>query len=460
MSNAFEVVGKPEVRQPFTAIGQDGFVQEARTLLTTRHWNGAIALTAFVDNGATFPRSIGGTRIVKAMQIRDAEIEVVKLAAGMAKKNPAAGIPATGQKTVVIWPDVPNGAEDKARLLAAHYEKVLEWESGAIFGPDMNVGEDVQDILSMKASLHDHVTGLSLRAGGVSIDGTGYTGRALVSALGAWSGVDSCRSAAIQGFGSVGAWAAKTLIERYPHIRVVALSNQFGTAVSDQGLPIEQFFDAWFGSDGQEAKDRAVETCARELKDVSWHDQPSHIWEVRADLFVPAARTSVLRASNEMCEQEDAFAVEDWSEVSGVKAVLEGANSPVTYAAEEFLSRKRVVVFPDFVVNAGGVWGCWLEWALRKELLASASGYVGVDREAQQIITKVVTENMRTVLKHPGSARTAAEALKNLNIVPVAALWETLTVTEVHERAASHARSIDLSSQLRSVPESIACPVG
>jgi glutamate dehydrogenase (NAD(P)+) len=42
--------------------------------------------------------------------------------------------------------------------------------------------------------------------------------------------------------------------------------------------------------------------------------------------------------------------------------VLEGANGPTTYAAEEILIEKGVIVCPDILVNTGGIACSYFEW--------------------------------------------------------------------------------------------------
>ena len=44
------------------------------------------------------------------------------------------------------------------------------------------------------------------------------------------------------------------------------------------------------------------------------------------------------------------------------KSVVEGANGPTTFAGEEILIKKGVVVCPDLLMNGGGVTCSYFEW--------------------------------------------------------------------------------------------------
>ncbi len=443
MANAVKAI-QTIVDRNIVVEGADGFRQPCRTIVQTNHANGARAFTAFVESHPAFEHSIGGSRIVKATTDEAARIEVAKLAAGMSAKNPGAGIPASGQKTVVVWPDAPEDAHEKAALLTEHYRDVLRFEPGAIFGPDMAVGEEVQDAVA-ENGLRDAIAGNSSHGYGVAIDETGWTGRALVLGLGAWEGTANLRTAAIQGFGAVGAWAARHLLKTQPHIRLVALSNRLGVAACPEGLDAMAFFNAWAATTGGPTADDAVRDLALATPGVAWIPDPNALWRIQADLMVPAARTGEVRLSTEQTENPGAQPVEPWAEASGVKAVLEGANAPLTVGAEDWLTARGVVVFPDFIVNSGGVWGCWAEWAERQALMDGSRTAAQVTDDTETIIGRVVRSNMARVLAKGGSNRAAANAVKVENVEPVAKLWSELSsISDSHARAIAHARALRL----------------
>ncbi|MBO84017.1 MAG: hypothetical protein CL927_01550 [Deltaproteobacteria bacterium] len=440
-SRAIKVIAERDV----LVESNDGFSQRVRTLVQTVHENGARAFSAFVESHPTFLRSVGGSRIVRSATDAAARIEVAKLASGMASKNPGAGIPANGQKSVVVWPDAPPSDHRRAELLAAHYREVLKFEPGAIFGPDMAVGEHVQDAIAASPDLTDHIAGNSTAGFGVAIDETGWTGRALVLGLGAWDGTADLRTAAIQGFGAVGAWAARQLKRTQPHIRLVAVSNRHGVAYCADGLNVDALFSAWAKTTGGPEADAAIRALAQTTDGVRWFDNPNHLWTLRADLMIPAARTGEVRLSTEQTENPSAQPVEPWFRASGVKAVLEGANAPLSVGAEDWLNEQGVVVFPDFIVNSGGVWGCWAEWAERSALRDGSRTADAVTADTEAIIGRVVRANMRRVLAKDGYNRAAAHAVKRENVAPVAAQWEALShIESVHARAIEHAGTLRL----------------
>jgi glutamate dehydrogenase (NAD(P)+) len=53
---------------------------------------------------------------------------------------------------------------------------------------------------------------------------------------------------------------------------------------------------------------------------------------------------------------------EDNAGLLGCKLMVEGANSPTTFAADEILAANGVMVVPELIANAGGVVASYFEW--------------------------------------------------------------------------------------------------
>jgi glutamate dehydrogenase (NAD(P)+) len=139
---------------------------------------------------------------------------------------------------------------------------------------------------------------------------------------------------AVQGFGSVGAPAARLLDEW--GATIVALSDVNGAIYDPDGLD---------PNDVQDHDERPGM--------VSGYDAPetltnAALLELGVDLLIPAAVGNVLTADN----------ADDVS--AGM--IVEGANGPTTFAADALFEDRGVPVIPDILANAGGVTVSYFEW--------------------------------------------------------------------------------------------------
>ncbi|ELY56843.1 Glu/Leu/Phe/Val dehydrogenase [Natronococcus amylolyticus DSM 10524] len=139
---------------------------------------------------------------------------------------------------------------------------------------------------------------------------------------------------AVQGFGSVGANAARLLDEWGAD--VVAVSDVNGAIYDPDGLDIG-----------------AIPTHEEEPEAVLEQDAPEslsneEILELDVDVLIPAAIGNVITADN-----ADDIAAD---------IVVEGANGPTTFAADTILEERGVHVIPDILANAGGVTVSYFEW--------------------------------------------------------------------------------------------------
>jgi glutamate dehydrogenase (NAD(P)+) len=141
-------------------------------------------------------------------------------------------------------------------------------------------------------------------------------------------------TAAVQGFGNVGSFLAKFLHEE--GAKVVAISDSRSALYNAKGIDIAAAF----------AHKRENSTLAG-LKDA---DQMTNdeLLLLDVDILAPCALEQVITERN----------------ASQVKAsiICEGANGPVTPAADAILEDKGVLILPDVLANAGGVIVSYFEW--------------------------------------------------------------------------------------------------
>ena len=139
---------------------------------------------------------------------------------------------------------------------------------------------------------------------------------------------------AVQGFGSVGANAARYLDDLGASI--VAVSDVDG---------------AIFDPDGLDTND--VEDHDEKPGMVSGYDAPETLsnealLELDVDILIPAAIGNVLTAENARDVKAD--------------LIVEGANGPTTSTADQIFEERGVPVIPDIIANAGGVTVSYFEW--------------------------------------------------------------------------------------------------
>jgi glutamate dehydrogenase (NAD(P)+) len=134
----------------------------------------------------------------------------------------------------------------------------------------------------------------------------------------------------VQGLGNVGYHAAKFLSEE-DGARVIAVIERDGAILDDKGINIEELRQHMNRNGGLLAgypKGRHVADGAAVL-------------EMECDILIPAALEGVINLGN----------------AARIKAplIIEAANGPVTFGADDILRRKGALIIPDMYANAGGV---------------------------------------------------------------------------------------------------------
>lgn len=400
-------------RNPTERIRRGEYIDGEQFALVVETTHGSITAITAVHR-QRFERRIGGARYVKEGSLK----EVAHLASAMTNKCLLCNIPADGQKTIIICPEgLPATKEEKAEILKEHIRVVASEDGGVIFGPDIEVGEDVQDIIASDADLRDHVTGLSTGGGGLGIDTHGYTSLGLADAIerAIQSRGPGRVLATVQGYGAVGAHTTLPLSRM--GVAIKAVSNVYGTLVSEvpEGIDAAALF---------ELRSRLEDDALRAYADgnvskAKFIPDRQALLKIPCDLFVPAARTAIIASLDDLevarVENPDAVSAEEFFKDTGVGVVAEGANYPLTRAAEKYLEGKGVLVLPDIVVNCGGLIGCYFEWAWRRHHSAGSLGELG--RRAKEQLKAVLGRNVEYILRNRAlGAREAARRIVEENL--------------------------------------------
>ncbi|MBL1274735.1 MAG: Glu/Leu/Phe/Val dehydrogenase [Ectothiorhodospiraceae bacterium] len=145
------------------------------------------------------------------------------------------------------------------------------------------------------------------------------------------------KTVVIQGFGNVGYHASKFLSEE-DGCKVIAVTDSKGILVNDEGLDIEAVYH-------YKVENRKLDGFPGGRYEAG---STTRALEMDCDILIPAALEGQINLGN----------------VDRVKAniIIEAANGPVTFAADERLNERGVVIIPDAYANAGGVVVSYFEW--------------------------------------------------------------------------------------------------
>ncbi|TDD49897.1 Glu/Leu/Phe/Val family dehydrogenase [Saccharopolyspora elongata] len=268
----------------------------------------------------------GGTRMSPTVTVG----EVARLARVMTWKWAAVDLFHGGAKAGIFAdPDSP----DKERIVRAFARRLADQiPASYVAGLDMGMTEHDAAIIQDELGDRGAAVGVPESLGGVPYDQLGVTGHGVAEAVDAalarqGRSVAGAR-VALQGFGAVGAAAAKRLHEL--GAQLVALSTIDGSVHDPDGLDVPQWLDARaeFG-DACVAKASAQQRIPRGEELL-----------VDCDVLIPAAGQDVI----------------DEAVAAGIRAglVVEGANLPTTPEARRLLATREITVVPDFIANAGG----------------------------------------------------------------------------------------------------------
>lgn len=139
----------------------------------------------------------------------------------------------------------------------------------------------------------------------------------------------------IEGFGKVGSWVGKQFSEI--GCKIIAVSTVKGAIFNPKGLNISELL---------KLKEMVGDDCVKNYKNARRIGKED-LLILSTDFLIPCAYSWSINLSN----------------VKKIKAkiIVCGANNPVTDKAKEILVKKKILYFPDFVSNCGGVLGSIME---------------------------------------------------------------------------------------------------
>jgi glutamate dehydrogenase (NADP+) len=192
---------------------------------------------------------------------------------------------------------------------------------------------------------------------------------------------------AVQGFGKAGAVIAELLAKA--GYKVVAVSDSQGAVYAKQGLDIPSIRQYKAAGNGIKAV-----YCKSSVCNIVEHEIISNqeLLALDVDILIPSALENQINEDN----------------VHNIKAkyIFEVANGPITSEADKVLEDKGIYVFPDILVNAGGVTVSYFEWVQNRSGL-----YWTLEEVNQRLKQKMVEETQKiwSISQELGiSMRTAA----------------------------------------------------
>jgi glutamate dehydrogenase (NAD(P)+) len=318
-----------------------------------------------IDNTSPGPGK-GGIRFADSVT----PMEVFRLARTMTWKCAAAGLPFGGAKSGIIAD--PNKVDRVAWMKS--FAKMIKPYCPTQYIAATDIGTTELDMAVFAHEIGDMraCTGKPAELGGIPHE-LGTTGYGVTTAL--ETAIEVLEEShtlhitkkqtrvCVQGFGNVGSFTARFLDSA--GIKVVAISDVSGFIYNKDGLNIPRLM-----------MDMKGKARLSELKGSSYDiNERDGIFEVDSDIFIPAAVSDVItdRTASKLLKNR-------------VKIVVEAANLPTSPSASEYLHKNDVWIIPDFIANAGGVIGSFVEYQGRTE------------KEAFELIRYKIVKAVRNVL--------------------------------------------------------------
>jgi len=285
----------------------------------------------------------GGIRMTPSVTLD----EVTALAMEMTWKCALIGVPFGGGKSGIVADPERLSAHDKETLIRSFTRNAIRHIHPLVYVPAPDMGTNERDMGHIKdaisysfgqATTHGcYVTGKPVILGGIpgrreaTGRGVAMTTAAAMKRLGLEL---SGARVVVQGFGNVGAVAARALVEL--GARIVGVGDIHGAVYNPDGLDLVMLAEH-------------VRQCGTVAGFAGGRRVPSaKLLTLPCEVLVPAATGNQITKDNAGQIQ--------------ARVIAEGANGPTTPEADRILNKRGVFVIPDILCNAGGVFVSYLEY--------------------------------------------------------------------------------------------------
>ncbi len=170
------------------------------------------------------------------------------------------------------------------------------------------------------------------------------------------------KTVVLQGCGNVGTYAAQTLAAL--GMKIIAVSDSKGGIINENGLDTDAL-----------CRLRSQKKPVSSLQGGQLINNEA-LLELPCDFLIPAALGGVIKADN--------------AHKIKARTIVEAANNPVTFEADQILGERKIPVLPDILANAGGVIVSYFEWVQNMQQMPW---------EKQQIIGRM-SKKMATAADH------------------------------------------------------------
>ena len=325
-----------------------------------------------VDNLAMGQPSMGGIRMLPEVTPE----AIYNLARGMTLKNAAADLPYGGGKSGIVA-DYNLSDEEHNTVVRGFARLLRRYQDIYLPGPDVGTNDHDMKTIASQNGL-DTAVSKPVDMGGNRIDELGAAAggvvialRALLEDLPRLRIIPQCENIIapsgreldilIQGFGAVGAHAARFINQWLPGSRVTGICDESGYLYCSDGLPIDRLFHMWkeLGPVARRFYETQRDSGLRGKPKIKFSNAPDDILRESAFCLIPAAPiANYLDTDPGSQPSMTTDRMGHWS------VIVEGANtySPDSQRRaararmERAVYRQRgIVIAADYLVNSGGV---------------------------------------------------------------------------------------------------------